>query len=215
MGVLCDVTICQLPYVPTRIFTLLLFSRSSWIEVLLCHLRTSLIEHYFHYVGQVEVCVWVAYFDNWTETMMFVFAMVYLFCLAHHLAKGNTLRVPVTLQSKYSRITLECLYIILIVVLSFAYASVPYTRGSYGLAGAWCWISSFDDDCEMTDAGLLDQLSGYLPDLVVGTLGIFLMVVIAVAYCQLPTTLREARLLLRKIFITGTISLVMLVKLFV
>ena len=164
----------------------------------------SLIEHYFYYTRQDELCICVAFFNHWTVTMTLVFAMgimVYLFYLVRHFAKGNALTVPTILWSKCHRITLECLYIILPVALAFAYASEPYIRGSYGLAGAWCWISSLDENCKLTDAGLLDQLSSYLPILIVGTIGIILMVIITVTYCWLPTTLHEARLLLRKTFI--------------
>ena len=147
----------------------------------------------------------VAYFNHWTVTMTLIFAMgimVYLFYLVCHFAlKGNTPTVPMILQSKCCRITLECLYIILSVSLSSAYASEPLIRDNYGLAGAWCWIRSLDDNCKLTNSGFLNQLSSYLPILIVGIVGIVLTVIIVVAYYQLPSTLREAWLLLRKIFI--------------
>lgn len=156
----------------------------------------SLIEHYFYYIGQDEVCIMVAYFNHWTVTMTLIFAMgimVYLFYLVCHFAlKGNTPTVPMILQSKCCRITLECLYIILSVSLSSAYASEPLIRDNYGLAGAWCWIRSLDDNCKLTNSGFLNQLSSYLPILIVGIVGIVLTVIIVVAYYQLPSTLREA-----------------------
>ena len=86
-------------------------------------------------------------------------------------------------------------------IISFAYASEPYFRGIYGLAGAWCWITSLNETCQKTKSGLPEQVTSYSLILAVGVIGIILMVFIAITYCRLQSTLKEARLLLQKTFI--------------
>ena len=117
----------------------------------------SLIEHYFSYTGQREICIVVAYFNHWMVAMTLFFAigmLFYLFYMINHLAKGKTLTPPTIIQSKYRQRALECFYIILLVVVSFAYASEPLFRGTYGVAGAWCWITSMNETCQKTKSGL-------------------------------------------------------------
>ena len=164
----------------------------------------SLIEHYSYYAEQKEICVLVAYFNHWMVAMTLFFAigmLFYLFYMVNHLAKGKTLTPPTIIQSKYRRIALEGSYIILLVVVSFAYASEPYFRGTYGVAGAWCWITSMNETCQKTKSGLPEQVTSYSLILAVGMIGLILMVFIAITYRQLPKALKEVRLLLRKTFI--------------
>lgn len=126
--------------------------------------------------------------------------MIYLFFLVRYVqyvAKGNT--VPQFLQSKRRRVCLEGSYVALSIVITFAYASIPYFTHNYGLAGAWCWIRALDENCKLTLSGLLAQLfHGHIFYESGGIVGIVLMIAIAVVYCWLPVTLQEARLLLRK-----------------
>ena len=200
----------------SSIILLLLFNKaySSLLQRLFLYLMVatalrhlslfSLIEHYFYYAGQNEVCIVVAYFNHWMVAMTLFFTigmLLYLFFMVSCLAKGNTLTVPMVLQSKYRRIILECLYIILFVIASFAYASEPYFRGTYGLAGAWCWITSLNQTCQKTKSGLPEQVTSYSLILAVGVIGMVLMLFIAITYCRLQRTLKEARQLLRKTFV--------------
>ena len=162
------------------------------------------IEHHFQYSGQETVCIWVAYLYNWTGIILSVYTigmMVYLFYLVRCLAKGNTLSPPRFLQSKQYRIILEIVYVFLPSLLSFAYASVPYFNHNYGLASAWCWIRNTDENCKLTLSGLLDQLlNGYIFYETGGIAGVIFTIAIAIVYWRLPSTLYEARLLLKKTF---------------
>lgn len=160
------------------------------------------IEHQWEYPGQEQVCTWIAYLYNWLGILRFVFTMgimIYLFFLVHHVAKGNT--VPQLLHSKNRRLSLEVLYVVLSPLLTFAYASVPYFKSHYGLAGAWCWIQAVDKDCQATLSGLLDQLfNGYIFFISNGIFGIVFGIAVVIIYCKLPATLQDARTLLRKTF---------------
>ena len=163
----------------------------------------ALVEHHFKYQGQDEVCTWVALFYNWTGIVLFAFTvgiMTYLFLLVKYLAKGNT--VPPFLQSRCRKVLLESSYVVLSLVLTFAYAMIPYFTNNYGLVGAWCWIRSLDESCKMRLSGLLAQLFyGHIFYESAGIIGIIFMIAVAVVYYRLPVTLQEARLLLKKTFI--------------
>ena len=165
----------------------------------------SLIEHYFYYAGQEEMCIAVAYFNHWTVALALVFTMgilIYMFYLVRRLSKGKTLAASSgNTHSNCRRNCLEFLYVFLLVVVTFVYGAEPYIRGSYGLAGAWCWIVSLDDNCKRTESGLLEQLASYVFILAVGITGVVLMIFTAITYCRLPSNFREIRRLLRKTFV--------------
>ena len=92
------------------------------------------------------------------------------------------------------------MYVILLVLLSFVYAWIPYIHNNHGLAGAWCWVRTMDDNC--TVVGLVDQvMTGYVIYVTTGLFGGVMIIVIVIMYCKLPPTLREARLLLKKTII--------------
>ena len=161
------------------------------------------IEHQFKYKGQEQVCTWIAFFYNWAGIIKFVHTvgiMIYLFFLVRCIAKGEkALRL---LQTKSRRVVAEILYVFLSFFLSLGYATVPLFTHNYGLAGSWCWIKALDDDCNLTLTGLLNQLlSGYVFYIFGGVISVIMLIVVAVVYSSLPLTLREARLLLRKISI--------------
>lgn len=160
------------------------------------------LEHQFQYQGQETVCTWIAYLYNWTGILRFVYTvgvMVYLSILVWYLAKGNTM--PQFLHSKFRRVSLEVLYVVLSLALTFVYASGPYFTGNYGLAGPWCWINSMDKKCDMILSGLLSQIfTGYLFFVSNGIIGLILTIAVAVVYCKLPATLQESQLLLKKTF---------------
>ena len=174
---------------------------------------TASIEHRFKYKGQEEVCTYIAFVYNWAGIIKFVHTvgiMTYLFFLVRYVAKGET--APGCLRTKFRRVVAELLYILISTLASLGYATVPLFTHKYGLAGSWCWIRALDENCHLTLTGLLDQLlNGYVFYVFGGVIGIIMFVAVAVVYSRLPLTLREARLLLRKIFIIVICFLVSIV----
>lgn len=160
-------------------------------------------EHQFEYRGQDKVCKWIGFMNSWTGILFFVFILGILFYLlffVRSVTKGNT--VPRFLQSKRRRASLEASYVVFSSILTFIYALVPYFTENYGLVGAWCWIKVVDDHCETTLSGLLAQLfQGYIIYSIGGSIGMFLLIVVSVVYCRLPTTVPEAQLLIKKTII--------------
>lgn len=148
------------------------------------------------------MCTWITFIYNWSGIILFVHTvgiMVYLFIMVRNVAKGVT--IPRLLQSKWRRVVIEILYVSLSALASLCYATVPLFTNKYGLAGAWCWIRALDENCKLIVIGLLDQLlNGYVFYISGGVVGIIQLIAVAIIYSQLPITLREARLLLRKTF---------------
>ena len=171
------------------------------------------IEHHFKYDGQEQVCIWIAFFYDWGGIIKFVHMvgiMTYLFFLVRYVAKGET--APRLLQTKFRRVVAEVLYILVSTVISLGYATVPLFTHKYGLAGSWCWIKELDENCHLTLTGLLDQLlNGYVFYIFGGVIGSVMLIAVAVVYSRLPLTLREARLLLRKISIIIVCFLVFII----
>ena len=166
----------------------------------------SLIEHFFYYEGQEGMCIAVAFFNHWTVAMALVFTMgilIYMFYLVYRLSKGHTVTLTGASKSegkrsKCYRYFFECLYVILLVIVTFAYGFEPYKRGKYGLAGAWCWIMSLDENCKQTNSGLVEQIISNSFILMVGTIGVILLIFTAVTYFRMQSMVREVKLLLRK-----------------
>ena len=160
------------------------------------------IEHQTEYTGQETVCTWIGFLFNWAIFLRVVTTigiMVYLVALVWNLARGNT--VPQFLQSKRRRVVLEVSYVVISPIFCLAYASVPFFTGNYGLAGAWCWVQSQDENCEFSESGFIGQVvHSYSFSMVNSTVAVILMVAIAVVYCRLSSTLLELRSLVKKTF---------------
>ena len=158
------------------------------------------IEHQFQYKRQEEVCFWLGFITHWTSVMVFIFAfgiILYLLCLIVTKIKGNICSQPS--QSKCCQILPELLFALLPVLLSFAFAWVPYFDNNYGLAGPWCWVRSVDDDCK--SVGLRDQMIYFGLYEAVGVIGLTTSSVFSIVYCKLATSFKEAKSLLKRTLI--------------
>ena len=163
------------------------------------------LEHQGKYPAQL--CMWIGFLWNWTGMLVFAFTVgikIYLYFLVKYsVARGNT--VPRFLQSRYRRVVLESLYLVLPTLVTLGYACIPFIKGHYGLAGAWCWIWALeeknDGQCTSKTLGLVDQvLSGYIFYISGSVIGLVLLIAVAIVYCRLPITNKENRLLLKKTF---------------
>lgn len=154
------------------------------------------IEHQWQYSGQDKVCIVLGFLYNWASVTVFMFAsgkVAYLLLLVYCLVKKN----PFLGMSKCKQVTAEVLYVILPVLVAFAYEWGPYVDKKYGLAGPWCWIKSVDENC--TSIGLRDQLIyDYAFYEGAGVIGVVLFITIIVVYCKIASTFRDAKILLRK-----------------
>ena len=171
------------------------------------------IEEHFKYKENVQeiVCSWIAYFYDMTGFTLGVFTVgliIYLFRLVRCLTKGKATSTPNFLQSKYRKITLEIVYVILPFVIAFVYAIIPWIKHYYGKqSNAWCWIKLTnkgvaDYKKTFTQLGLLYQITnGYLLFYIAGIIALILILAIAIIYGRLPSNLQDARRLLKQTLI--------------
>ena len=91
---------------------------------------------------------------------------------------------------------MEIPFILLQILLSLAFALVPYFDNNYGLAGPWCWVRSVDDECRSVDQMIYFGLYE-----AVRVIGLITSLVFAILYCKLATAVKEAKSLLRRTLI--------------
>ena len=155
------------------------------------------IEHQFYYEKQEKVCFWLGFVTHWTSVMVFIFAfgiILYLLCLIVTKVRGNICSLPS--ESRCYQVLLELSFTLLPVLLSFAFALVPYFDDNYGLAGPWCWVRSVDDECR--SVGVRDQMIYFGLYEAVGVVGLTTSLVFSIVYCKLATSLKEAKGLLKR-----------------
>ena len=85
----------------------------------------------------------------------------------------------------------EACYIGFSVLLSLGIAIIPFMTQTYGLAGSWCWIASWKDDCpsDILLAGLVEQFALYYgPGILLLTIdsafALILVLVLMVRLCR-------------------------------
>ena len=149
---------------------------------------TMQIEHLVKYAGQRQFCVTVAFMEQWTSSMVIAIALEITLLL--------TYRVYVTLQrqfldcsswSKCSRVSLESIAVSLAVFIPLAMSVVPLVRGTYGVSGAWCWITTLNAECErknVWDQDTLGTVPYVVPGIVIGICVVFVIVLFCISACQ-------------------------------
>ena len=76
----------------------------------------------------------------------------------------------------------ELVYVLSSVLVPIVIAIVPFTTGTYGLAGAWCWVQNWINDCPLniSTTGVIEQFTlWYGPALVVYVIDSVAVVVMA------------------------------------
>ena len=77
----------------------------------------------------------------------------------------------------------ELVYVLSSILIPIVIAIVPFTTGSYGLAGAWCWVQNWKSDCPLniSTSGVIEQFTlWYGPALVFYAIDSVAVVVIAI-----------------------------------
>ena len=70
-------------------------------------------------------------------------------------------------------IRMEVIYVLVIYISPVLHTWIPFIDNAYGIAGAWCWIKQYNDDCSLYVFGLVLQFVLYwLPVYVIGTLNL-------------------------------------------
>ncbi len=81
----------------------------------------------------------------------------------------------------------EFVYVALIVVLPLTFNWIPFIKGAYGEAGAWCWIKNTDNDCDPFPFGIYAVLFlWYIPSTT-----LLIIVVLVYAFIVIWVTTRR------------------------
>jgi len=153
------------------------------------------IEHQFEYYGQEQFCAFVGFFDLWTASMVYIFIIginVFLVFTVYRQLQGDPFSS--LSNSKYLRLTLECLFTLLMIFLPLTYLWLPFTKGSYGIGSgglsAFCWIKDVEKDCKTIQPYSQVMYAETILFAVACIVHILFTVGFAVAFCRLAHTYR-------------------------
>ena len=76
----------------------------------------------------------------------------------------------------------ELCIILTAVIIPFVVSIIPICHihkvKTYGLAGAWCWIRSIDEECHEIKAGVIEQFTLWYAPVMLFALAFFLIIVV-------------------------------------
>ena len=154
------------------------------------------------YQGRETVCAWVGFFSEWSHLQASILSyenIVYLLYLVVSKIKGAraTLFPRWVRESKCYAITVESVFIALPVVISTVLATLPIVKKrSYGISGPWCWIRTFNDECE--PIGFVTEVVFLCMYMAVGIVGMTVSIVFMMVYFKLANRYTKAQCLLKQ-----------------
>ena len=154
---------------------------------------TMNVEHQFQYNGQETFCEWIGIVSQWTGTMVYLVTLGIIIYLVYKVCEQfKKDSFPRLLRSKYFRVVMECFFVIIVLMIPLTFLWVPYIHHDFGLAGAWCWMRTINDNC--TSVGFEDQLIyAYSIYQGVGVFGVIVTIVLSVVFCRLVYKYQERR----------------------
>lgn len=158
------------------------------------------IEHQWRYARQETVCIGIGFVTGWTYVLVFIFSYEIIFYLLYLVvSKIRGTELPycfVGCTRSCCSVTTEIVFIVLPALIATAFSLPPYLHNNYGVAGPWCFVQSLNSDCEPT--GKATQMAFYSMYMALGFAGILASLVFSVVYCQLATSFRDVRQLLKR-----------------
>ena len=151
------------------------------------------MEHLWQYPDQKTFCTLLGFFITWTGSMVYLFTFqttLFLMYKVYEQFRGELF--PGISQSRWCRSTLEICFALTMILFPVVYLWVPFSHGNFGLAGAWCWMRTINEDC--ISVGFVDQLLYVY--ILVGGVNIFSVVstlVLAIIFCRLARNYTEIR----------------------
>ena len=159
------------------------------------------IEHHFNYTPNDEVCMYVGFISvwgSWTIYSFYMFIILYLLIAICIQIKGDICRI--FLKSKYLKVFLELMTILVSVVLPLSILWIPfkqYTEYRYGFSDGYCWLISNESFSLKSQV----YFGGFILYEAVGLVAICVIVGIMIVYSTLSTVFQRAKDLLRRIVI--------------
>ena len=200
--------VCSLISLVILIFLVYNKAFSSLLKRLYCYLIVGTlfaeivlglcIEHQWHYKNQETVCVWLGFFSQFTCVTVFILSyeiILHLLCHVVSQIRGSP-PLPQCIRSNYCTALLEIVYVVLPLTIATGFAIMPYINNGYGIAGPWCWVQSLNRQCK--HVGLVPQMVFYGMYLTVGIVGIAASLVFTFVYCNIASSFRKVRFLLKR-----------------
>ena len=169
--------------------------------------------YYFH-PEQENFCKADGFFRQYVESVQFVFLLeinLVLFLRVCEVTTSWKCQATGTFTCCCWKINkLDTVLFVSVFCLPLLFDWIPFTTGSYGPYGPWCWIRSFNNDCSPTAAGYLEQI--LLQDVPVFILGPLTLGLLFICLCLLCYTIKTGKVKkLNKVGITDSIlSLVLM-----
>ena len=169
------------------------------VETLIAEIAFSLsIERQFPHAYQDQVCVAVGFLIHWSDIMVYISCYEIIFYLMYLVIIMSRDKPIICAKSQCFQKIIEGVYASLPIVLPLPYVLPPYFDGHYGLAGAWCWIKSVDEQCQ--PVGTVDQVVAYSTNEAVGIVGMVVCFILAAVYHRRASHIKETRRLLKRTF---------------
>ena len=141
-------------------------------------LELPAVNYYRNETVYIPICKAVGFFAvyfAWLKLLFSSWVILHLFCFA-------------VFYKNLQR--LEPLFVLLAIIVPLLFVWVPFLHNSYGLAGPWCWIKNWRNDCinEKFSIGQIEQFAlWYGPAIVssvVDVVAIIIIIIVLVCHKQ-------------------------------
>ena len=146
-----------------QVLSSMMFSMGMIIQVVLINNKKGAIDHL-----TCEMAGFVMEYFMWVK-LLFSLSLIFHFFFVGVFKK--------------SLVKLELIYVFLSLLLPLLFVWIPFINNSYGIAGAWCWIRDWEDDCAQKNyaIGIVEQfVLWYGPVFIALTISVVVIVFIAV-----------------------------------
>ena len=141
----------------------------------------------------LEYSVWVMLLSTLMMTVhltsMVMFPLYYQKVAKLQPVLTNTVMFPLY----YKKVAkLQPVYFVFPWILPLLIVWIPFINNNYGVAGAWCWIRLYNEDCSPNEEGLIETVGLWYGELIIGLiLNNIGLLVIAITLCKRSCSTNE------------------------
>ena len=151
------------------------------------------MEHLWQYHQQEKLCVYLGFCNQWTVAMVYLSTVqinVFLMYKVYEQFRGEL--CPRVSHSQRCRIVLEICSVLFVVLIPIVYLWKPLLDENFGVAGAWCWMRTLNEDC--ISVGFLEQVFyAYILCVVAHIFNLISILLLAGIFYRLARNYREVR----------------------
>ena len=128
--------------------------------------------HIYHYQIECKTTAFLLEYFVWIKLLFTLCLVFHLFCLAVCLKNFQKLEIG---------------YVLFSILFPLLYTWIPFIHNSFGVAGAWCWIKDWKDDCATQKylEGIIEQfVLWYIPLFISLTLSVVAVFIILIVLAR-------------------------------